>query len=109
MPGVRQLVQCLLSTKSDHKLLYACILVLQGAAFCCRSQRRKRYLKPVYVWRSGRQFRSASGEFEGRTTGELGQKKAVEYLKNFYESHHFKQVGEEYLEDNIPHIAMIKD
>ena len=34
---------------------------------------------------------------------------AQKYLKNFYESHHFKQVGEEYLEDNIPHIAMIKD
>ncbi|WP_299522639.1 GNAT family N-acetyltransferase [uncultured Lutibacter sp.] len=34
---------------------------------------------------------------------------AQKYLKSFYESHHFKQVGEEYLEDNIPHIAMIKD
>lgn len=31
------------------------------------------------------------------------------YLKKFYESHGFVQVGEGYLEDDIPHIAMIKD
>ncbi|WP_443634600.1 GNAT family N-acetyltransferase [Candidatus Marifrigoribacter sp. Uisw_064] len=30
------------------------------------------------------------------------------YLTNFYESHGFKQVGEGYLEDGIPHIAMLK-
>ena len=33
---------------------------------------------------------------------------AQKYLKKFYESHNFKQVGEEYLEDGIPHIAMLK-
>ena len=33
---------------------------------------------------------------------------AQKYLKTFYESHNFIQVGEEYLEDNIPHIPMIK-
>lgn len=32
---------------------------------------------------------------------------AQKYLKKFYEAHNFKQIGEEYLEDNIPHIAMI--
>lgn len=31
------------------------------------------------------------------------------YLKNFYEKHGFKQVGEGYLEDGIPHIAMVKN
>jgi len=30
------------------------------------------------------------------------------YLKKFYEKHDFKQIGEEYLEDGIPHIAMIR-
>ncbi|WP_299246950.1 GNAT family N-acetyltransferase [uncultured Aquimarina sp.] len=30
------------------------------------------------------------------------------YLKRFYEKHGFKQIGEEYLEDGIPHIAMIR-
>lgn len=30
------------------------------------------------------------------------------YLKNFYESLGFKQIGEGYLEDGIPHIYMIK-
>lgn len=32
---------------------------------------------------------------------------AQKYLKKFYESHNFKQIGEEYLEDGIPHIAMV--
>lgn len=31
---------------------------------------------------------------------------AQKYLKKFYESHQFKQIGEEYLEDGIPHIRM---
>ena len=31
---------------------------------------------------------------------------AQKYLKKFYESHHFIQIGEEYLEDGIPHIRM---
>ncbi|MDT8417886.1 MAG: GNAT family N-acetyltransferase [Lutibacter sp.] len=31
------------------------------------------------------------------------------YLKKFYESQGFHQVGEDYLEDDIPHIAMIKN
>ncbi len=34
---------------------------------------------------------------------------AQTYLKKFYETHDFKQIGEEYLEDGIPHIAMIKE
>lgn len=33
---------------------------------------------------------------------------AQSYLQKFYESHEFKQVGEEYLEDGIPHIRMVK-
>ncbi len=33
---------------------------------------------------------------------------AQTYLKKFYESHGFKKIGKEYLEDGIPHIAMIK-
>lgn len=34
---------------------------------------------------------------------------AQEYLKKFYESHHFTQVGNGYLEDGIPHIEMIRE
>lgn len=34
---------------------------------------------------------------------------AQKYLKKFYESHGFVQKGEEYLEDDIPHIGMIKE
>ena len=34
---------------------------------------------------------------------------AQKYLKNFYESHGFIQLDDEYLEDGIPHIKMIKN
>ncbi|WGH74625.1 GNAT family N-acetyltransferase [Tenacibaculum tangerinum] len=34
---------------------------------------------------------------------------AQTYLQKFYESHGFKQVGEGYLEDGIPHIRMVKN
>ncbi|MFD1094526.1 GNAT family N-acetyltransferase [Salegentibacter chungangensis] len=33
---------------------------------------------------------------------------AQQYLIEFYESHGFKTIGEGYLEDGIPHIAMLK-
>ncbi len=32
---------------------------------------------------------------------------AQEHLKKFYEKHEFKQIGRAYLEDGIPHIAML--
>jgi len=34
---------------------------------------------------------------------------AQEYLKVFYSNLGFKQIGESYLEDGIPHIAMVMD
>ena len=34
---------------------------------------------------------------------------AQQYLTHFYEAHNFHQIGEGYLEDGIPHIAMIKN
>jgi len=34
---------------------------------------------------------------------------AQQYLTNFYNRHGFKQVSEMYLEDNIPHIEMLKE
>ena len=33
---------------------------------------------------------------------------AQTYLQKFYESHGFKQIGEGYLEDGIPHIRMVR-
>ena len=41
----------------------------------------------------------------GETTIHLS---AQSYLKKFYSSFGFKEVGEEYLEDDIPHIGMVK-
>lgn len=40
------------------------------------------------------------------TTIKIG---AQTYLKEFYESHGFGQIGEGYLEDGIPHIYMLKN
>lgn len=34
---------------------------------------------------------------------------AQQYLSNYYNKHGFKQVGEMYLEDDIPHIEMINE
>lgn len=34
---------------------------------------------------------------------------AQKYLKKFYEGHQFYQVGDEYLEDGIPHIKMLRN
>ena len=34
---------------------------------------------------------------------------AQAYLKSFYNNCGFKEIGDEYLEDDIPHIAMIKE
>lgn len=34
---------------------------------------------------------------------------AQEHLVNYYQQHGFKQVSEMYLEDDIPHVAMIKE
>ena len=34
---------------------------------------------------------------------------AQDYLINYYEQHGFKQVSEMYLEDDIPHVEMLKD
>mgnify|MGYP003146298281 CR=1 FL=1 len=46
-------------------------------------------------------FTYASDEFEGRNTGETGQKKAVEYLKNFYVSNGIASPlgGDDYFQD----------
>ena len=33
---------------------------------------------------------------------------AQEYLLNYYSKHGFKQIGKGYLEDDIPHIEMLK-
>jgi len=34
---------------------------------------------------------------------------AQEHLKNYYTKHGFQQVGKMYLEDNIPHVEMLKE
>jgi len=47
-------------------------------------------------------------EIEDRFKAASIKLSAQQYLTAFYESHGFQQTGEPYLEDGIPHIAMIK-
>lgn len=58
----------------------------------------------------GHQIMEASiDEIKSRYKTENIKLSAQQYLIKFYESHGFKKTGEGYLEDGIPHIAMIKD
>ena len=68
----------------------------------------------------------SSPKFRGTGSGQALMQKSIEviyqkygtvsihigaqlYLKNFYEKFGFIQISEEYLEDNIPHIEMLKN
>ncbi len=71
-----------LHMKNIFLLITACLFTLN---FYAQTQKAKKFAKTItaedlkeylYVY--------ASDEFEGRNTGEAGQKKAVEYLRNFY-------------------------
>lgn len=53
-------------------------------------------------------FEASVKEVEERFKVDSIKISAQKYLTKFYESHNFKQIGEGYLEDGIPHIAMIK-
>lgn len=54
-------------------------------------------------------FKASVKEIESRYNENSIKISAQQYLIKFYESHGFKQIGEGYLEDGIPHIAMIKN
>ncbi|MGI9550095.1 MAG: GNAT family N-acetyltransferase [Aurantibacter sp.] len=57
----------------------------------------------------GRELMKASIEVvEQRFNESTVHLSAQTYLKNFYNSLGFKQVGEEYSEDGIPHIGMLR-
>jgi ElaA protein len=53
-------------------------------------------------------FKASIKEVESRFNTKNIRISAQKYLTKFYESHNFKQTGEGYLEDGIPHISMIK-
>jgi ElaA protein len=57
----------------------------------------------------GYQIMKASIEFINKELSETSiHISAQTYLKNFYNNLGFKEIGEEYLEDGIPHINMLK-
>lgn len=53
-------------------------------------------------------MRASVKEIEERFHTSSIKLSAQQYLTSFYESHGFEQTGKGYLEDGIPHIAMIK-
>ena len=66
---------------------------------------REKYRKDGY----GHDILKASiGEIERRFNTTNIKLSAQQYLTRFYEQHGFIQTGEGYLEDGIPHIAMVK-
>jgi len=52
---------------------------------------------------------SAIGRIEALFPGQLVRISAQEHLRKFYEHYGFRQVGDGYDEDGIPHIEMISD
>ena len=84
-------------------LLLLCFVVF---IYSVSSQNRidlsKKYAASITAKEIGNHlFTYASDEFEGRNTGEPGQKMAVEYLKNFYVNHKIKSPigGEDYYQE----------
>lgn len=65
----------------------------------------KKYRKHRYGWRL---LEKAIKAIEEQMNESVITISAQFYLKGFYESHGFKQISEEYLEDGIPHIRMKK-
>lgn len=64
----------------------------------------KKYRKNEY----GHQLLKASIQVVKNYFNETNiQISAQVYLKDFYKTHGFRCVGEEYLEDNLPHISMV--
>lgn len=53
-------------------------------------------------------LKASINEIESRYNTKKIKLSAQQYLTRFYESHGFQQTGKGYLEDGIPHIAMVK-
>ncbi len=67
------------------KLIISTLIVFQSLISYSQLENAKRFAKTITEKDLKKHlFTYASDEFEGRNTGSEGQKKAVEYLKNFY-------------------------
>lgn len=53
-------------------------------------------------------LKASINEIESRYNTKKIKLSAQQYLTRFYESHGFQQTGKGYMEDGIPHIAMVK-
>jgi len=67
-------------------------------------------VKPTYrsTGLGHKAMKKAIAYIEAHNTQKAIRISAQTYLKKFYESHGFKQVGEGYLEDGLPHIGMLR-
>lgn len=96
--------------KKDHKIIACTRLFKPGAYYKEASIGRVVVKKEERKYGFGHELMQFSTNaieslFETRII-KIGAQK---YLKSFYETHGFNQIGEEYLEDGIIHIYMIKN
>ena len=66
----------------------------------------------VSIEKRGEQLGHKLVDFSIKTALKLYPKDSLKisaqaHLQKFYEEHNFKRIGEEYLEDGIPHVGMI--
>lgn len=66
---------------------------------------RQEYRKYSYGYMLMKRSIKAVAQYFNETTIKIS---AQTYLKGFYNNLGFKEIGEEYLEDGIPHVGMIK-
>ncbi len=94
--------------KEDGKVVATSRILPQGVSYDEVSIGRV-VVDPITRGKSyGREMMKETMKYIETTFGKVDVRiSAQTYLKEFYGSFGFKQVGEPYLEDNIPHIQMI--
>lgn len=93
----------------DDKVIAFTRIVPQGISYKEASIGRVATHKDYRHLKLGHQLMSHSLEIIENVYGTSSVRiSAQSYLKNFYEKCGFQQVSEEYLEDDIPHIEMLK-
>jgi len=96
--------------ETDGKILAYCRIVPPGVSYTEPSIGRVvshpefRHLKLGYQL-----MRHSLEIIENHYETQSARISAQSYLKNFYEKFGFRQVSEEYLEDGLPHMEMLKD
>jgi ElaA protein len=103
-----QLAQHLLAIDKDKIVAY--LRIFKAGDYFQEISIGRVVVKPAYRSTGlGHQAMGRAIEFiEKNNTQKPIRISAQTYLKKFYETHGFKQLGEGYLEDGLPHIGMLR-